>query len=337
MDLDAGLEHIANQIAESLVTQETRKIAIGSFKTLTGEESDFGRFVAEELTTRLFLGQSFQVVERQLLQQIIEEHKLFAEGIIDPASARELGRISGAGAILMGTVTDLGESVKINARLISTESGMVFAVAAAGIDKDPTVTRLMSGNQAGTSRPPRERGGRQTPLAAGCGSAPPGYFIHEDFRSVETGRIPEGWVGGNRLLVKNNGGVKELTNFETANDLFVRTCPVDFPRDFELTISFWWDYGSIKISCGSIPILIRDVGSIHIGKTELWVKRRLEKQLHLLTVRRNGDVFVFLLDSQEIHVGRYPGASMRTIEFTNANVPYPTHHFGVRSIMGRTN
>lgn len=146
--LDDAMAALAGQTAENLKEYDNPVIAIHNFSNLDGTESDFGRFLAEELTTRLFLEGSFQVVERQRLSKIISEHKLFSEGIVDPASAKELGKLSGAEALMIGTITDLGGTVRINARLISTETGLVFAAAATNLTKTPAISSLMEKVQA---------------------------------------------------------------------------------------------------------------------------------------------------------------------------------------------
>ena len=140
--LDTQLQNLTEQIVKSLSQTKRTKIAVIEFMNLQGESTDFGKFIAEELITRLFRTGKFEVIERQLLNKIIEEHQLNLSGMVDESSARELGKILGVDAIASGSVTDLGGSMKINARLISTESGKIFSVASVSITKDATVKKL---------------------------------------------------------------------------------------------------------------------------------------------------------------------------------------------------
>jgi hypothetical protein len=73
---------------------------------------------------------------------VIAEQKLTLTGIIDPASAKKLGSLLGVDAIVSGTVTDLAQSLSVNARLISTETAEIFAVASTEIFKDDSVRAL---------------------------------------------------------------------------------------------------------------------------------------------------------------------------------------------------
>jgi len=117
---------------------EKKFVAEGLSKALVNE------YLAEELITRLYSTGKFEVIERQLLNKVLNEHKLTFSGLIDASSAQAVGKILGIDAIASGTVTDLGPSVKVNARLISTETGKIFAVASVDIVKDAIVSKLMA-------------------------------------------------------------------------------------------------------------------------------------------------------------------------------------------------
>lgn len=142
-NLDSKLDELVSQIVTSLSQNQKTKIAIIEFSDIQGKVSNFGRYLAEELTTRLYLTGKFEVVERQLLNKILQEHQLSLSGMIDENSAVELGKILGVDAIATGSITDLGSGVKVNARLISTESGKVFSVASVKIMKDDTIRKLL--------------------------------------------------------------------------------------------------------------------------------------------------------------------------------------------------
>ncbi len=142
-NLDNSLSDLTTQITNSITEDGKKKIAVIEFSDLDGNVTQFGKYLAEELITRLFRTKKFEVVERQLLNKIISEQKLSITGMIDENSAKELGRILGVDAIVSGTITDLVTDLKVNARIISTETGKVFGVAATNIVKDDNVRKLM--------------------------------------------------------------------------------------------------------------------------------------------------------------------------------------------------
>lgn len=105
------------------------KIAVLDF-TLQGqgyETKDMGAIVAEWFITALVKEGRFDVVERALLQKIIAEQKLGITGVVDEASAAQLGRVLGVKTIISGSVLKLQNVLEVNARIIDVETGSIIA------------------------------------------------------------------------------------------------------------------------------------------------------------------------------------------------------------------
>ncbi len=66
--LDDQMGKLTNQIISSFNQSEVQKIAIIEFADLEGNVTQLGRFIAEELITRIFTTGKFEVVERNLLR-----------------------------------------------------------------------------------------------------------------------------------------------------------------------------------------------------------------------------------------------------------------------------
>ncbi len=143
--LDSGLHALASELAKRMSARGVKKLAIVEFSDLGGYESVLGLYLAEELTTRLLqieLG-GFDIVERQQLAKVLEEQKLTSNAIFDADTIAKVGEILGIQAIITGSIADLGEEIKINARSISVESALVFAAASARVQKKGVVENLM--------------------------------------------------------------------------------------------------------------------------------------------------------------------------------------------------
>lgn len=145
--LDQRVAELSQQIANEMTEYHKTTIAVVQFTDLDGNTTDLGKYLAEELITCLFQTKKFKVIERQLLNKIIAEQKLSLTGMIDPTSAKQLGKLLGVDAICSGTITDLAQSLRVNGRLISTETGEIFAVASTEVFKDESVVCLM-GNES---------------------------------------------------------------------------------------------------------------------------------------------------------------------------------------------
>ena len=144
--LENQMSKLTSQIISSFKESNLKKIAIIEFADLNGNVTNLGVFIAEELITRIFMTNKFDVVERNLLNKILAEQKLGTTGFIDEESAISIGQVLGVEAIVTGSITDLGTQIKVNARLISTKTGSIFSVASVSIPKDDTVRKLIGEN-----------------------------------------------------------------------------------------------------------------------------------------------------------------------------------------------
>jgi TolB-like protein len=151
--LDQRISELSQKISNGLTENQKRTIAVVEFADLRGNVTDFGRFIAEELITHLYETKKFKVIERQLLNKVITEQKLSLTGMIDQMSAQKLGKLLGVDAIASGTVTDLGDSLRVNARLIDTSTAEIFAVASTEIAKDDKVKILTGAGATGPASP----------------------------------------------------------------------------------------------------------------------------------------------------------------------------------------
>jgi len=117
---------IAQNLSNAAEAAGKKKIAVISFIDLQGRERELGAFLAEELSVDLInMGiskKSFSVVDRQHLQTILEEQQFSASGLMDPATVKKLGQISGADAMIIGNITELQDEYSISIKLIASES-----------------------------------------------------------------------------------------------------------------------------------------------------------------------------------------------------------------------
>lgn len=111
----------------------------GRFQTLAvlpfgeeGQESksrELGRVVAAELATSLKKDHELNLVERDRIDAALHEGYLNELGLVDEKSAVKLGEMLAAQALVVGSVSTAGTEFWVNARIVSTETGQVFAAA----------------------------------------------------------------------------------------------------------------------------------------------------------------------------------------------------------------
>ena len=258
LDLENGTRDLATQIVNGMAEKNKQKIAVSEFIDLNGDVTNFGKFLSEELITQLFLSKKFDVIERQLLNKILNEHKINLSGVIDDKTAKKVGKVLGVDSICTGTVSDLGKSLKVNARLISTETGAVFAVASTEIAKNETVTGL-TGTSRNTLSNSSSKPAPPTTKPKDIQFPPGTVFFFEDFLTTPDGHLPSGWTGGSNLIVGQVGRNRAL--YFSSNGFFeetVVTNKVQFPENFRLELV-------LSIDNATQGFFSVDIGNISIG------------------------------------------------------------------------
>lgn len=309
--LDEGVDRLAGQIVTGLAEGKKQKIAVVEFSDLDGKVTEFGKFLSEELITRLFSSKRFNVVERQLLAKILEEHKLNLSGLVEPMTAQKLGRLLGVDAICSGTVTDLVDSVRVNARLISTDTGEVFAVASGSIGKDTVVQKLL-GKVSYVSTITESVG-------SGRSAVEGKVFFFEDFSAVDEGLLPPGWIADDDVIVHQStrlAGKKCLYNTSLREHRIVIS-PVSFPENWIVELTIKLNAGGAspyyQVSLGGMLIRFGNnydgtnvtvsVGGIARGSQNLGYRVGDDK-IRVIQLERRGGVFKLSTDGREIFMAR---------------------------------
>ena len=292
-NLDKQLNNLTEQLVSGLNNTKTKKIAIIEFHDIGGNFDILSSYISEELTSRFFAIKKFDIVERKLLNQILDEQKLGVSGFIDDDTVVLLGHLLGAEAILTGTITDIGKYLKINSRLISTESGTVYSVASIKVNKDDTMTHLL-----------RRKGNINDSGHIIKKSESSEFFYYEDFSNIDEGLIPEDWVGASTLLVKKSdkyNNRKVLTNFESGKHSF--TIPnIDFSGNFSFEIEMInYDYccNAIRCEIGNLSFGLNTNGKSWFGSSK-FIWSEITNEMFLLKVEKKGPVFKLFINGKEI-------------------------------------
>lgn len=143
MEFDEGLDDITRQLTRGMSSRQAMTVGVVDFRGLNGEVTALGRYIAEEMITRLFIQEGVRVIERAQLEKALAELKFSQTDLFDPALAKKLGKFVGVDAILTGTLTILDSTVRVNARLFSTERAEVLEVGTVSITRDDRVNRLL--------------------------------------------------------------------------------------------------------------------------------------------------------------------------------------------------
>ncbi len=132
-------DSMAIELSESASELKSPKIAVVpfSYSGTNFVDDGGGTVVSDRLTTKLVKTKKFKVIDRESLQKILAEQKLQTSGVVDPETAKKIGKVLGVEAIITGSLTNIsGGMVEVNAKLIRTETAEIINVSSAKVEKD---------------------------------------------------------------------------------------------------------------------------------------------------------------------------------------------------------
>jgi hypothetical protein len=102
-------------------------------------------YVVDELILALFSlpDAQIEIIERAQLEALIRELQIGAGGLLNPATTKQLGNLSGVNALTIGTITVIGDLVRLNARLVATDTGRTLSAAAVTVPKTGALDTLL--------------------------------------------------------------------------------------------------------------------------------------------------------------------------------------------------
>ncbi|MDQ7838693.1 MAG: FlgO family outer membrane protein [Thermodesulfobacteriota bacterium] len=145
MAYEKEIKSISSTIAASISKSGKKTIAVVDFTDLQGNVTELGRFLAEELSVDLTtVAQGFEVIDRTHLKTILAEHKLSISGLIDPNTVKKLGQIAEVDAIITGSITPFGDSIRATVKVIATDTAKMIGAAKGDIDKTKAIEELLA-------------------------------------------------------------------------------------------------------------------------------------------------------------------------------------------------
>jgi TolB-like protein len=150
---DFQLPQITKSLLKGIEQTGRKRIAVVDFVDLDGNPSKLGKFIAEELSVELTQSAvGIEVVDRAHLNAILQEHKLKSDGILDPATTKELGLLAGVDILVTGSITDLGDSIHVVAKALATDTARIVAASSGTLPKTSQLNALLG--SAGSSSSP---------------------------------------------------------------------------------------------------------------------------------------------------------------------------------------
>lgn len=132
---DQKIFDLCKEVGSTMDKKDSTKIAISEFYTLDGPRSPYSRFLNEAITIELFKIKKFKILEKGRLEKVLKEQKMELNGREDGEVAKKVGKLLDVKAIMAGTIIEMQNTLKVNARLIDAGTGIIIAASTIEIDK----------------------------------------------------------------------------------------------------------------------------------------------------------------------------------------------------------
>ena len=170
------LNKLATDLAARIRAAKHDRITVLDFMDLDKKPNKLGKFLAQKLQSALAEPErGLEVVDQSQLPQLFEQVKLLDEGLLDPATRRELGKITSTEVVIIGTVMVSSLSVKLDVKGIDLQTAKQVAGGSASLTRIGVVERLASAStedeseeaSAGEDTDRRESSPRKTEISKG--------------------------------------------------------------------------------------------------------------------------------------------------------------------------
>lgn len=136
---------ISKELATEIKAAGKLTVAVVDFTDLDGNVTKLGRFLAEEFSAAVVEADTgLEVINRTHLKVIMVENKLAGTGVIDPSTALRLGQITGVQVLITGTMTDMGESIRIVVTALDSNTARIIRAVRGEIPKTQAITQLLN-------------------------------------------------------------------------------------------------------------------------------------------------------------------------------------------------
>ena len=142
-NLDKEIEAIVAPLVASISNQPVKNVAISDFTLLDGTPTELGKYLAEEFSLSLINAKkSFIVIDRSRVTALLKENNLGGSGLIDPTTIAKLGKMKGIDALIAGTLTSTGNTIRLIVKVWNLESQGLVAGNKGDISKTPFIMEL---------------------------------------------------------------------------------------------------------------------------------------------------------------------------------------------------
>lgn len=138
--LDAVVGELAGSLAASKASP--RSLVVADLADIQGCVTEFGAVLADSLATELLISGRFTVMERRHLTRALGELKFQMSDLVNQDTSSKVGEFLGVEAIILGTVSVVGDAARVNVRMIEASTAKGVAGARASMEMSRSIRAM---------------------------------------------------------------------------------------------------------------------------------------------------------------------------------------------------
>ncbi len=142
--IDYAAKKVAKDILVNYIETEKKTIGVAAFskEDLDGRRVNIlGLFLANSIHNEMFNPSRYDLVERTQIDKVVEEFQSYQNGLYSETDTKKLA-LHGVDYLLIGSLQKRQDTIRINARLVSLQTGKIVSIATETIPVNNSITDL---------------------------------------------------------------------------------------------------------------------------------------------------------------------------------------------------
>ena len=115
-DFDGMMKALSTSLKSTYSNKynKVQRLAVMPFVNEGGKRSHLGIYVSNALQEFIFDSSKFDLLERERIDSLLQEHEFNSSGLVSSLTTKKLGNLLGADIVLIGTISLDHKTFKIN-------------------------------------------------------------------------------------------------------------------------------------------------------------------------------------------------------------------------------
>ncbi|HRG77025.1 MAG TPA: FlgO family outer membrane protein [Leptospiraceae bacterium] len=142
--IDYSAKKISKEILSNYIEKEKKTIGVATFSKEDLEDKQvntLGLFLANSIHNEMFNPARYDLVERTQIDKLVDEFKSYQNGLYSESDTKKLS-LHGVDYLLLGSLQKRQDTIRINARLVSVQTGKIVSIASEAIPINNSIISL---------------------------------------------------------------------------------------------------------------------------------------------------------------------------------------------------